>query len=195
MAVSGTDALAHSIESIWNVNATKLSLLYATQALKLIWNNLPNAVLHRDKDAMQKIAIGSNLAGRAINLTKTTAPHALSYGFTQLLGLPHGHSVALSLPYFLELHDKVNEKNCNSPNGVEHVQIAMDTIDNIISYRTNENALNVFFEHIGVKTSLKELGGNEFIYKEVIEGVNIERLSNNPVKLNRKDLLNYYVKS
>lgn len=37
-------------------------------------------------------------AGRAINITQTTAPHAFSYKLTSLLGLPHGHAVALCLP-------------------------------------------------------------------------------------------------
>ena len=39
--------------------------------------------------------VGANLAGRAINISKTIAPHALSYPFTTLYGIPHGHAVSL----------------------------------------------------------------------------------------------------
>lgn len=43
---------------------------------------------------------GANLAGQAINITRTTAPHAMSYTLTSKFGYPHGHAVALTFPYF-----------------------------------------------------------------------------------------------
>ena len=44
------------------------------------------------------MAVASNLAGQAINISKTTAPHAWSYGFTYNYDIPHGHAVWLTLP-------------------------------------------------------------------------------------------------
>ena len=43
---------------------------------------------------MQKVA---NLSGKAINISETTAGHALSYKITSLYGIPHGHAVAICL--------------------------------------------------------------------------------------------------
>ena len=39
-----------------------------------------------------------NLAGQAINITKTTTPHAWSYGISMQLNIPHGHSIWITLP-------------------------------------------------------------------------------------------------
>ena len=49
--------------------------------------------------------IASNLSGKAINLTKTTAPHALSYQITQSLNIPHGHLVTLTLGRFFIINE------------------------------------------------------------------------------------------
>ena len=45
--------------------------------------------------------IASNLAGKAINISKTTAPHAVSYPFSTLFGISHGHAVSLTFEKFL----------------------------------------------------------------------------------------------
>ena len=45
--------------------------------------------------------VGANLAGKAINIYKTTLPHAISYPFTAHFGIPHGHAVALTLDKLL----------------------------------------------------------------------------------------------
>ena len=47
--------------------------------------------------AARAMLFAANRAGKAINLTTTTAPHALSYKLTSLFGIPHGHAVAMSM--------------------------------------------------------------------------------------------------
>ena len=44
-----------------------------------------------------EMSIASNLAGKAISISKTTAPHATSYPFTSLFNISHGHAVSLTL--------------------------------------------------------------------------------------------------
>ena len=46
----------------------------------------------------------SNMAGRAINISKTTSPHAFSYAFTSKYFIPHGQAVWLTLPKIFEIH-------------------------------------------------------------------------------------------
>ena len=43
----------------------------------------------------------SNLAEKAISISKTTAPHAVSYPFTSLFNISHGHAVSLTLSKFI----------------------------------------------------------------------------------------------
>ena len=47
------------------------------------------------------MGIAANLAGKAISISKTTAPHAASYPFTSLFNISHGHAVSLFLKVFL----------------------------------------------------------------------------------------------
>ena len=50
------------------------------------------------------MSIAAMLSGRAISISKTTAPHALSYPFTSLYNISHGHAVSLTLEKFLKFN-------------------------------------------------------------------------------------------
>src|SRR4030095_16026315 len=67
-------------------------------------------------------AHGASLAGRAIDLSKTTAAHALSYSLTMRHGIAHGHAVALTLGRFFELNARARTLGVNDPRGIEHVE-------------------------------------------------------------------------
>ena len=62
--------------------------------------------------AAAAIMRAANIAGQAINITQTTAPHAFSYKLTSLFGLPHGHAVALCLPEIWEFMLSKNRLDC-----------------------------------------------------------------------------------
>ena len=47
----------------------------------------------------------ANLSGRAIAISETTAPHALSYGFTAFYKVSHGHAV-FCLPIIIRFNYK-----------------------------------------------------------------------------------------
>lgn len=91
------DALCQSIESWWSVNSTDDSRRISAEALRLLYENVEAYLFRNDVEASSKIMMGANLAGQAINITQTTAPHAFSYKLTSLYGLPHGHAVALCM--------------------------------------------------------------------------------------------------
>lgn len=103
-ACTGFDALAQAFEAYWNRNATEESTQYAMKAISLLLHQLPECVAHPSSQLRDEIAEGAYWAGRAINITKTTAPHAFSYAFTSKCGYPHGHAVALTFPFFAELN-------------------------------------------------------------------------------------------
>ena len=79
------DAYAQAVESLWAVGATDESRSYARKALDLMSQG----------DQM----FGSYWAGRAIDISRTTAAHALSYYMTAKYGIPHGHAVYMMFPY------------------------------------------------------------------------------------------------
>ena len=84
-ASTNFDAYAQAVESLWAVGATEESRRYAKRALALMdEGNWPEA---------------SYWAGRAIDISRTTAAHALSYYMTSHYGIPHGHAVYMMFPY------------------------------------------------------------------------------------------------
>ncbi len=87
-AATGLDAFCQAIESIWAVAATEESIGYAQEAARLAFNHLATAVNAPTPEARRAMSRAAHLAGKAINITKTTAPHALSYFLTSRYGVP-----------------------------------------------------------------------------------------------------------
>ena len=192
-AVSGMDAFAQAIESFWNVNSNTESLMYAREAINLIWHELPIVLKHNTKSARLKLLKGAHMAGKAINITKTTAPHALSYPFTAHFGLPHGHAVALTLPNFVEYNYNVNDQDCNDPRGVDYVKECIEQLAIIMNFKTVKDlrsGLDQFIKRIGINISR-----NRFHFDKksnldlILKNINLQRFKNNPRNLNSELLI------
>ena len=65
--------------------------MYAKKSLKLSLANFENFVNKPNYNNLWA-SIAANLSGKAISISKTTAPHALSYPFTAYFNIPHGHA-------------------------------------------------------------------------------------------------------
>lgn len=186
MAVSGIDAFSQAIESCWSINSTEESLGYSKKAIKLIWENLPNAINSRLDKSLNKVMEGAHLAGEAINISKTTAPHALSYGFTSFCNLPHGHAVALSLPYFINLHQTISDDSCIDKRGSEWIFSIMNSICEVIDVQFSSLPKSVadFIQYCGIDIKFANLNIDQKCFDIATSKINLERLNNNPFKIN-----------
>ena len=72
-AASGMDALCQGIESYWSIHSSDASRKLAGEAISIGWSWLVEAVHERTPESLEQMAKASHLAGRAINMTKTTA--------------------------------------------------------------------------------------------------------------------------
>ena len=99
---TGLDALSHSIESIWNINANPVSTRYAVAAARTILADLP-ALLNdlQNPDLRSRIAEASLFAGLAFSNTKTAIAHNLSYPITLEWKVQHGIACSFTLPTIL----------------------------------------------------------------------------------------------
>ena len=191
-ANTGLDALCQAIESIWSVHSSRESMRFATEAAQLTIRHLANAVNAPTDEARAAMSRAANLAGRAINLTKTTAPHAISYAITHDFGIPHGHAVALTLGPILEFNAGVTGSDVVDARGAQHVQETMTSICRLFQCETPSEA-RLAFEHlvqsIGCATRLGELGiGSADQRAEIAANVNANRLGNNPRRLSIEQL-------
>ena len=121
----------------------------------------------------------SYLAGQAINITATTAPHAMSYKLTSLTGIAHGHAVSVTLPYvykyMLEIAKKSEDKE------LKQTFVNLAKIFETCETKLFEILINIFNEFELEKPTVTE---DQLI--ELINDVNEERLQNNPVLLDKK---------
>ena len=190
-ACTGIDALAQAIEAYWNVFANDESDKYAEKALSLLYPNLHRAVVLNNKEAKNHIAEGAYWAGRAINITKTTAPHAISYPFTTHYGYPHGHAVALTLPYFMAYnYEKENRMLKEGVDVVSHKQRMerLYSMLNIASVEKSLGAMKNFISQLGLDMKLSA----NFDADKILSEINEERLANNPVILSKEGLKKYF---
>ena len=184
-AINGLDALAQAIESHWSNKSTEESRQYSRKAIPYLYKNLPKIVFDKaDKNDYQNFIYASNLAGRAINISKTTSPHAFSYAFTSKYGIPHGQAVWLTLPKIFRIH--LNTIKSNNFNGKDYDQFHFLLHEIIglmgISKKNLEKNFEDFLSSLGVEYSMDKLGVNTKLKrKEIAKNVNQERLKNNPV--------------
>ena len=135
-ADTGLDALCQAIESLWSVQSTSESIDYATQSIRLAWKHLEAAVLHPCEEDRRAMSQAAHLAGKAINISKTTAPHAISYTITSKFGVAHGRAVALTLGALLAFNGEISDADCTDDRGAEYVRQTVHTIVNLLGFET-----------------------------------------------------------
>ena len=188
-ACSSMDAYCHAIESFFAVRSNELSQKYAYKAMTMCKKYIKDAVLSSDPISNEKITFASHLAGKAINISRTTAAHALAYKITTMYNIPHGHAVALSMIDLINANLQIDKFTCNDNRGVDYVKNQLITINKLIC---NSNDFACYWKDlmfsIGLEWNINKFGIDK---KLIINSVNIERLKNNPKNLS-SDLFNFW---
>lgn len=167
------DALMHSLESYWSVNATEESKKYSLEALSMIKNNI-DKYLRNNKKSLIEMQKASYIAGKAINISKTTAGHAMCYKLTSLYGIAHGHAAAIVDSELFPYMYKINKK----------------MFDEIINVIGSENYIRDLLNHL----NLYDVHINKSDLDFLVNSVNTERLQNNPISLSKDDIKIIYEK-
>jgi alcohol dehydrogenase len=192
-ATSGIDAVCQAIESLWATGATDESREYARRALPLLLGSIEPFVAEPTGPCVEAMSLGSHLAGRAIDISKTTAAHALSYGITKRHGVSHGHAVAVTLGPFIEAHATAITTSLSL--GVDpqrHAGAMAEVLAQLHAENGPEGRVSftALLERIGLECRLSAVGSVDDVERVVLASqVNVERLKNNPVALSQDDLV------
>lgn len=177
------DALCHAIEACWSIYSTKQSRMYSKQAVMEILR-YSDGYLSNTPEGNTGMMYAAHTAGKAINIARTTAAHAMCYKLTDLYGLAHGHAAALCLGPMWEYMINHMEECCDE-RGADFVWDIFEQIACLLGYVHPVEAA----AHL--KSRMKEW--NLIIKYDLssqipclIHSVNIERLKNNPVMLSEK---------
>lgn len=186
------DALCQGIESWWSVNSTVESHEYSKKAIELISLHWHKYIFEADSYAASQIMLAANYAGRAINISATTAAHAMSYKITSLYNMPHGHAVAVCLP---EVWDYMiqHPNGCVDSRGVEYMTDVFNKIAHSMGVESAKEAV-VLFRNMMTELQLENpVADNRMEELTVLaSSVNPIRLKNNPVELNSQILRALY---
>jgi alcohol dehydrogenase class IV len=184
------DALAQAIESIWARGSTEESKEYSKEAIGLILDNLDK---ENTIERLSRLQVASHLAGKAINISKTTLPHSISYPITSYFGVPHGVAVFLTLPKVAELNYYVAEDTVQQGIQIADIQesfsilFSLFGVDRIEGLR--ERLENVLVA-LGFKARLRDYGiGREALLFLADNALTKGRSDNNPRKVEREDVL------
>lgn len=175
------DALCHAVESAWSRRATPESRRLSGLAIDLILENLEDHLSeHGDDDpagikAGEKMLMAANLAGKAINITTTTAGHAMSYAITKTFGIAHGHAAGLCVR---ALWGYMLEKGWEPVSAGDHVlgQELLATFSGIIDRMDLE---------------IPVMSADQLEY--LCRSVDSQRLQNHPAELDREDIRYLYM--
>jgi len=127
----------------------------------------------------------SNYAGRAINITATTAAHAMSYKITSLYEFPHGHAVSICMQevwkYMMQ-----HTKDCIDPRGERYLKNTLSEISKLVDVDWFCKLLQNFEMGYPVSSNIEE------DLEILVKSVNPLRLRNNPVAFETGTLRELY---
>lgn len=187
-ASAGFDAIAQALESLVSKKSNNQSVDYASKSLKISTNSYISFLKNPNMKNATEMSIASNLAGKAISISKTTAPHATSYPFTSLFNISHGHAVSLFFEKFFKFNYDNKDKSETSFDLKKRFDLIFDIFDasNINDFNSKISSIK---KEANLEDDIKKLNINiEKNSESIIKGINLLRLGNNPVKIDEIDI-------
>lgn len=179
------DAFCHALESFWSVNSTEKSKEYSKKAIELVLANM-DGYLSNTEEGNASMLLAANVAGKAINITQTTAGHAMCYKITSLFGVAHGLAAILcDRRLFPEMIR--NTQACIDPRGEEYLKETLSDISRAMGCATAEEAA-AKIEDIFVKLEFEVPQATGEQFKLLKSSVNPVRLKNHPVRLTEETI-------
>lgn len=179
------DAFCHALESFWSVNSTEESRKYSREAMSSILRNWDGYLANED-DGNAGMMMAAHTAGKAINITQTTAGHAMCYKLTSLYGIAHGHAAAICdavlFPYMVE-----NLDECIDPRGKGYLEDVYRQIARAIGCSEPPDAAEKFRDMV-MELGLEIPVVTEEEYAELRRSVNPIRLRNHPIRLEEETI-------
>lgn len=173
------DAFCQGLESYWTKSATDISDSYAIEAMKIVLANIRGYMDAPDKSNCETMQRGAYLAGKAIAVTRTTLSHALSYTITSGWGIPHGHAVALTIGSVLKYNLPYIPDN--------KIAVLKDIFKTDDTYEI-PLIISELMKSAGLETKLSLMGIDDI--EKIANGINEQRLQNNPVIPSKQDIIN-----
>ena len=190
-ASSGFDAIAQAAESIFSKKSNINSLKYSSKSLRLSIRSFLGFVNSPNLNNGFQMLKAANFSGKAINIARTNAPHALSYFFTSKFKISHGIAVSIFFIEIINLYYLTANKKKNI-NLIKKFNLFFKLIKQSDMLGFN-NLFHKFLLESGIKKNLeislkkiKYRSNSNFYY-------NLKRLQNSPIKIFKEDINRLYL--
>ena len=193
-ASSGIDALSQAIESLISKKSNDESVRHSIKSLEYSTMYLENHINQKTLDTSHRMSLAAFYAGKAINISKTTAPHAISYPFTSYFGVKHGQAVSYTLCDCLNF----NYQNLKLSSASFDLNLRFNKLFDIFkvnSINDLDKKISQIIKNIGLSVSIKDFNiTTEKDINLILSNINSERLANNPVKIDSEFVKSILVK-
>lgn len=180
-AATGMDALTHAVEAYVSKGGTPITYICALGAVKLIANNLKNAVDNgKDIVARDNMAYGEYLAGMAFSNGGLGYVHAMAHQLGAQYDLPHGVCNAVLLPHVQEFNSKVASEKLKDI--AEAMGVDVSKMSNEEGAKSAVSAIKKLANEIGIPKGLEELKVKKEDFDHMVKNALVDATAgNNPV--------------
>ena len=190
-ATTGMDALTHAIEAYVGLGANPITDAMAREAIRLIGGALWGACANgQDRKARQDMALGSVLAGVAMDQAGLGLVHTISSPLCTFFHMAHGEANAVLLKYCMRYNLIARPERYADIAGLLGVDTAgMSTWQ---AAEASVTAVERLLDETGVKVPLLSFGMTEADAERVADNLPGFMLCNNPRTMDRKQCIRFY---
>nr|WP_243120834.1 iron-containing alcohol dehydrogenase [Pelotomaculum sp. FP] len=167
-AASGIDALSHAIEAYISTISSPYSDTLAIKAIDLITTYLEPAVADgKDIVARTNVALGSTLAGMALNNASLGLTHSIGASLSGHVKVSHGVAIGIMLPYVMEYNLTINPYKFADLACAMGMSFEGKTLHTVASSAVR--TVKTLVKNVGLPTHLREIGISEDSFASITE--------------------------
>lgn len=165
------DSISHCVDSILSKKVSSESLNLCKSSIDLVIENIEGSLQNPSNVKLRgEVLKASNLSGKAINLTKTSLTHSISYPLTYKYEIEHGFACGFSLKEVIKIYyDEL--KKVIEASKVDKIIALIDKFD--IKIYIHEQLQSIDFEDFGNQIMKNNRLENFFINLSKEELLNI----------------------
>lgn len=192
-ASTGMDALTHAIEAYITPGAWELSDMMEYKAIKLISENLREAVTDgKNMTARENMALGQYIAGMGFSNVGLGIVHSMAHPLGARFDIPHGVANAVILPTVMEYNAQSASKT--KYRGIaEAMGVCVKGLSDDEAAKAAVDAVKKLAEDVNIPKTISELGIKEEDLEQLsIDAYNDVCTGGNPRTTSIEDIKNLY---
>jgi len=183
------DSLCQSIESLISLKSNYKSQKFSSQSISIILKNYKKFLYANSLEVTKKMQLAANLSGKAIAITSTGAPHAMSYYLSSKFNMYHGSSVMTYFPIILEFN--LNKIKTLKKSEQKKINFRISLLKKIFKVKNNSDIIKKIKQIIKYSKFKNNLKKKSVNFKKQKQAIKMDRLKNNPIPITNKDILDF----